>query len=62
MLGALFAAIYSDALGHGFVKDDFRRIAAADVRSLGDVRRVFSTNPGFYRPLVTMSFAIDRDI
>jgi len=37
-------------------------IAAADVRSLGDVRRVFSTNLGFYRPLVTMSFAIDRDI
>ena len=62
MLAALFAAIYSNALGHGFVKDDFRWIAAADVRSLSDVLRVFSTNVGFYRPLVTMSFAIDRGI
>jgi hypothetical protein len=62
VLAALFAAIYSDALGHGFVKDDFRWIAAADVHSFADVRRVFSTNVGFYRPLVTLSFAIDRGI
>jgi len=62
VLAALFAAIYSDALGHGFVKDDFRWIGAADVHSLDDVRRVFSTNVGFYRPIVTLSFAIDRDI
>jgi hypothetical protein len=27
VLGAIFAAIYADALGHGFVKDDFRWIA-----------------------------------
>ena len=29
VLAAVFAAIYGDALGHGFVKDDFRWIAAA---------------------------------
>jgi hypothetical protein len=62
VLAALFAAIYSDALGHGFVKDDFRWIAAADVHSFADVRRIFSTNVGFYRPLVTLSFAVDRGI
>jgi hypothetical protein len=62
VLAALFAAIYSDALGHGFVKDDFRWIAAADVHSAGDLQRVFATNVGFYRPLVTLSFAIDRGI
>ena len=62
VLGTAFAAIYADALGHGFVKDDFRWIAAADVRSPGDLLRVFSTNVGFYRPLVTLSFAIDRGI
>jgi hypothetical protein len=60
VLVALLAAIYAPALGHGFVKDDFRWIAAADVQSPGDVARIFSTNVGFYRPLVTTSFAIDR--
>ena len=60
ILLGLFVAIYAPALGHGFVKDDFRWIAAADVHSPGDVARIFSTNLGFYRPLVTTSFAIDR--
>ena len=60
VLAAVFAAIYGDALGHGFVKDDFRWIAAADVHSPGDLQRIFATNVGFYRPLVTLSFAIDR--
>jgi hypothetical protein len=62
VLAAVFAAIYADAFGHGFVKDDFRWITAADVHSAGDLQRVFSTNLGFYRPLVTLSFAIDRGI
>jgi hypothetical protein len=60
VLAAVFAAIYVDALGHGFVKDDFRWISAADVQSAGDVQRVFRTNVGFYRPLVTLTFAVDR--
>jgi hypothetical protein len=60
VLAAVFAAIYVPALGHGFVKDDFRWIAAGDVHSPDDIRRIFSTNVGFYRPLVTSSFAIDR--
>ena len=62
VLAAVFAAIYGDALGHGFVKDDFRWIAAADVHSAGDLQRIFATNVGFYRPLVTLSFAIDRGV
>lgn len=61
-LAAIFAAVYVPALGHGFVKDDFRWIAAAEVHAPGDVRRIFVTNVGFYRPLVTTSFAIDRAI
>jgi hypothetical protein len=60
VLAAIFAAIYVPALGHGFVKDDFRWIAAGDVHSPDDLRRIFTTNVGFYRPLVTSSFAIDR--
>jgi hypothetical protein len=62
VLGAIFAAIYADALGHGFVKDDFRWIANADVHSAADLQRIFATNVGFYRPLVTLSFAIDRGV
>lgn len=62
VLAAIFAAIYADGLGRGFVKDDFRWIAAADVHSAGDLQRIFATNVGFYRPLVTLSFAIDRGI
>ena len=61
-LAAVFAAIYADALGHGFVKDDFRWMTAADVHSIGDLQRIFATNVGFYRPLVTVSFAIDRGL
>ena len=60
VLAAVFTAIYGDALGHGFVKDDFRWIAAADVHSVGDLQRIFAANVGFYRPLVTLTFAIDR--
>jgi len=60
VLAAIFAAIYVPALGHGFVKDDFRWIAEGDVHSPDDIHRIFTTNVGFYRPLVTSSFAIDR--
>jgi hypothetical protein len=61
-LAAIFTAIYVPALGHGFVKDDFRWIAEAEVHAPDDVRRIFASNVGFYRPLVTTSFAIDRAI
>ena len=60
VLATFFAAIYADALGHGFVKDDFRWIAAAEIHSAADLQRVFKSNVGFYRPIVTLSFAIDR--
>ena len=60
VIAVLFGAVYAPALGHGFVKDDFRWIAAADVQSPSDVVRIFSTDVGFYRPLVTLSFAFDR--
>src|SRR5581483_11100607 len=59
ILAALFGLIYLPALGHGFVKDDFRCIAVARVHSAADVAGIFSSNTGFYRPLVTLSFAFD---
>jgi hypothetical protein len=62
VLAALLAAIYGPALGHGFVKDDYRWIAAAEAHSPADVARFFTTNVGFYRPLVTAAFALDRTV
>jgi hypothetical protein len=62
VIAVLFGAIYAPALGHGFVTDDFRWIATADVQSPLDIVRIFSTNVGFYRPLVTLSFAFDRAV
>jgi hypothetical protein len=60
VLVALFAVIYAPAFGHGFMKDDFRWIAVAELRQPADLGRIFTSNTGFYRPLVTSSFAMDR--
>jgi hypothetical protein len=46
--------------GHGFVKDDFRWIVESRVRSMGDLPRVFMNENGFYRPVVSLSFAADE--
>src|SRR5262249_9710330 len=59
ILAALFALVYLPALGHGFVKDDFHWIVSARAHSIADILRIFSSNTGFYRPLVTLSFTID---
>jgi len=62
LLSAIFAVVYVPALGHGFIKDDFHWIATASVHAPPDIARIFSSNTGFYRPLVTLSFAIDAGI
>jgi hypothetical protein len=60
ILFALLSAIYLPDLGHGFVKDDYRWIAASRVQSLPDLVHLFTTNVGFYRPLVSTTFAVDH--
>ncbi len=62
VLSALFGAIYLPGLGHGFVKDDYAWIAASRVQSLPDLAHLFTTNVGFYRPLVSTTFAVDHAI
>ena len=59
VLLALFSAIYLPDLGHGFVKDDYGWIAASRVRSLPELAHLYTTNVGFYRPLVSTTFAVD---
>ncbi len=62
VLTAIFSIVYLPALGHGFVKDDYGWIAASRVQSAADAARLFTSNIGFYRPLVSATFAIDHAI
>ena len=61
ILFALLSAIYLPDLGHGFVKDDYRWIAAEPC-SLAPTWRASTTNVGFYRPLASTTFAVDQAI
>jgi hypothetical protein len=57
-----FAAIYGPDLGHGFVRDDFAWIESSRIDSPSDVVRLFTHQPGFYRPLVALTFSVDHAI
>jgi hypothetical protein len=54
------SAAYLPDLGKGFILDDFAWLIQAHVADLRDLLRIFTTSTGFYRPLVTLSFALDR--
>jgi hypothetical protein len=60
LLASAFLAIYLPDVGHGFVKDDFAWIEASRVTSWEDARSLFTSNVGFYRPLVSATFAADH--
>lgn len=63
-VGALFLAIvYLPDIGHGFIKDDFGWIAAA--QGLGSrpwSALAIDASGTFYRPVVTLSFAADHAV
>ena len=59
VLLAAFLVIYLPDVGHGFIKDDFGWIAASRLTTADEVRGLFEHNAGFYRPLVSASFAAD---
>jgi hypothetical protein len=59
---ALLAAIYTPGIGHGFIKDDVVWVEANDVSSWQDLKALAFRTHGFYRPLVSASFAADRAI
>jgi len=61
MAGA-FLLIYLPDIGHGFISDDFRWIVEGRADSVGDLIALFSTNTGFYRPIVSWSFAADHAV
>ncbi len=55
---ALFVAYLPD-LGRGFIKDDFVWIATSNLSSVDDVRRLLDAPTGFFRPVVSLSFAVN---
>lgn len=56
---AVLLTIYLPDIGHGFLRDDFRWIDQGRSESLSQVGALFTTNVGFYRPIVSVSFAAD---
>jgi hypothetical protein len=55
-----FLAIYLPDIGRGFIHDDFRWIRESRVGALTGVPALFGQNIGFYRPLVSLTFAADH--
>jgi hypothetical protein len=62
VLCSAFLAIYLPDLGHGFLKDDFAWILSSRLERSGDLIALFTSNVGFYRPLVSLSFAVDYSV
>lgn len=57
------ALAYVPDIGRGFISDDFAWILNSDLQSLRDLGRTFVETPmGFYRPLTSLSFAVNREL
>ena len=53
------AAVYLPDIGRGFVKDDFGWVEQGRAALSRPIDGMFSAAPGFYRPLVTLTFSLD---
>ena len=59
VLCTAFLVVYLPDVGHGFVKDDFFWILSSRSEQPSDLIALFTSNVGFYRPLVALTFAAD---
>lgn len=59
---AIVLAAYLPDLGHGLLRDDFRWIRDSRVDHPSQLIDLFTANVGFYRPLVSISFAADHAV
>lgn len=55
----LVILIYGCDAGHGFVKDDFGWVVTSRLQQPSDLQNLLGAPTGFFRPLVSLSFAID---
>ena len=60
LLLAAFLAVYLPDVGHGFLRDDFSWIRDSRIGAPADGVRLFRQDNGFFRPLVSVSFAVDH--
>jgi hypothetical protein len=60
VLAVALGSIYLPGIGHGFVKDDFVWVSRSQIRTADDFGRMFRAPTGFFRPLVSASFAANR--
>jgi hypothetical protein len=56
----VFVAVYGAAAGHGFIKDDYAWILGSRVDDLAGIARLFTQDNGFYRPVVSLTFAFNE--
>ena len=59
-LSIALGLIYLPSVGHGFVKDDFVWIARSDVTSRKGLALLLDAPTGFFRPVVSLSFGVNR--
>jgi len=62
LVALAIALAYLPDVGAGFVKDDYGWIVSSRVREPGDLTRLFVETRGFYRPVVSLSFAVNEYI
>ena len=56
------AAVYLPDIGRGFVRDDFAWIARGRDALARPANSLLPDQPGFYRPLVSLTFALDHAV
>jgi hypothetical protein len=56
----VFAAVYVPAAGHGLIQDDYSWILRSRVGSVAEFLALFTSDNGFYRPVVSVTFAINE--
>ena len=62
VIALAFGLAYVPDMGKGLVKDDFRWIAESRVRSWTDAQHLLTSDNGFYRPVVSLSFAANEAV
>src|SRR5688572_13357610 len=56
----VFLGVYLPAAGHGFISDDFGWILHNRIRAPADVWRIATSDNGFFRPVVALSFGANE--
>lgn len=56
---AIFLVVYGLHAGHGFVQDDYSWVLHSRSHHLADVGRLLVSDNGFYRPVISLSFAVN---